>query len=110
MKTAKYKLAVLATVVSFSVHSAPVVSPNNTSIGRAEIDNTILNNVSLKNVVSTDKGIDVSGQLLTGLKEGKEGSDAVTVNQLNGKANTDASNIAHAKWHEALGTGQVEQN
>ncbi|ECZ5471007.1 hypothetical protein AI17_004241 [Salmonella enterica subsp. enterica serovar Oslo] len=109
MKATNIKLAVLAAVVSFNVRSAPVVSPNGTSIGSAEIDNTILNNVSLKNVVTTDDGIELSGQTITGLKDGKEGTDAVTVNQLNGKADTDASNIKKESWHTTLGTGKAEQ-
>lgn len=109
MKATNIKLAVLAAVVSFNVHSAPVVSPNGTSIGSAKIDNTILNNVSLKNVVTTDDGIELSGQTITGLKDGKEGTDAVTVNQLNGKADTDASNIKKESWHTTLGTGKAEQ-
>ncbi|EBO4965533.1 hypothetical protein DO374_13245 [Salmonella enterica] len=109
MKATNIKLAVLAAVVSFNVHSAPVVSPNGTSVGSAKINNTILNNVSLKNVVTTDDGIELSGQTITGLKDGKEGTDAVTVNQLNGKADTDASNIKKESWHTTLGTGKAEQ-
>ncbi|EAA4447571.1 hypothetical protein DPE66_16350 [Salmonella enterica subsp. enterica] len=78
MKSANIKLAILAATISFSLQA------NAVSIGsKVTIDNADIENVVIHDVITTDAGIDVSGQKITGLAEGTEGTDSANMNQLN---------------------------
>jgi len=92
MKTTKntvtglYPVAIIITsIFSSTVAQAANVDVSGTTIGRVQIDNVRANNVSLRDVVTTDEGIDVGGQKITGLGAGSKSTDAVNVNQLNNK-------------------------
>lgn len=73
MKSANIKSAVLVATISFSLQINASVIINN-----ADIENVVLHDV-----ITTDAGIDVSGQKITGLAEGMEGTDSANMNQLN---------------------------
>ncbi|EEE2002170.1 hypothetical protein CI266_002479 [Salmonella enterica subsp. enterica serovar Kotte] len=90
MKSANIKLAILAATISFSLqtNAVSIGSKSNVVIGSKEnasvtINKADIENVVIHDVITTDAGIDVSGQRITGLAEGTEGTDSANMNQLN---------------------------
>lgn len=90
MKSANIKLAILAATISFSLqtNAVSIGSKSNVVIGSKEnasvtINKADIENVVIHDVITTDAGIDVSGQKITGLAEGTEGTDSANMNQLN---------------------------
>ncbi|EOF5073395.1 YadA-like family protein [Salmonella enterica] len=94
MKATYIKLAVLAAAISFSLSpaiafaSSAIGNKSDVILGSKEnspvtINKADIENVVLHDVVTTDAGIDLSAQKITGLAEGTAGTDAVNVNQLN---------------------------
>ncbi|EBS5474718.1 hypothetical protein DUU00_22825 [Salmonella enterica subsp. enterica serovar Ohio] len=90
MKATHIKLAVLTAVISISLSSANALADTNIT-GNIDINNASIKNVQIADVYTIGDRLDWSGKVFSGLKEGREGTDAANVDQMNRTAQNAAN-------------------